>query len=164
MDARTGYDWILLDTEHSPTGPMEVFDQLLALDRASAEVTSAVVRPPWNDPVQFKKLLDIGVCNLVVLVQRHCHFDMTEFSLSPRLGMLKRKRQDRGTWFSRLTTLLTVFISRWCPTSPLLPRHSELSRPSASRLQECGALPARRGPADMAGTNPTRESLPIRSA
>ena len=55
---------MLLDTEHSPTGPLDVFDQLLALDRS--EHTTPVVRPPWNDPVQFKKLLDIGARTILV--------------------------------------------------------------------------------------------------
>jgi 4-hydroxy-2-oxoheptanedioate aldolase len=62
--ADSGYDWVLLDTEHSPQGPPEIFDQLLALDRS--DDTSPVVRPPWNDSVQFKKLLDIGARTLLV--------------------------------------------------------------------------------------------------
>ena len=56
--------WVLLDTEHSPTGPKDVFDQLLALDRS--EHTTPIVRPPWNDSVEFKKLLDIGARTLLV--------------------------------------------------------------------------------------------------
>ena len=41
----SGYDWVLLDTEHSPNGPVQVFDQLMALDKPGG--TRAVVRPPW---------------------------------------------------------------------------------------------------------------------
>ena len=55
---------MLLDTEHSPTGPKDVFDQLLALDRS--DHTTPIVRPPWNDSVEFKKLLDIGARTLLV--------------------------------------------------------------------------------------------------
>ena len=62
--ADSGYDWVLLDTEHSPQGALEVYDQLLALDRS--DITTPVVRPSWNDPVQIKKLLDIGARTLLV--------------------------------------------------------------------------------------------------
>ena len=41
-----------------------MFDQLLALDRS--EHTTPIVRPPWNDSVEFKKLLDIGARTLLV--------------------------------------------------------------------------------------------------
>lgn len=58
------FDWILLDCEHSPTDVSDVLPQLMAVDRST--VTTPVVRPPWNDQVIFKKLLDIGARSLLV--------------------------------------------------------------------------------------------------
>jgi len=58
------FDWILLDCEHSPTDVADVLPQLMAVDRST--VTTPVVRPPWNDQVIFKKLLDIGARSLLV--------------------------------------------------------------------------------------------------
>jgi 4-hydroxy-2-oxoheptanedioate aldolase len=61
--AGAGFDWILIDTEHSPNDLADVHRQLQAMQGSA---TAAVVRPPWNDPVVFKRLLDIGVQSLLV--------------------------------------------------------------------------------------------------
>jgi 4-hydroxy-2-oxoheptanedioate aldolase len=61
--AGAGFDWIVLDTEHSPTELPMVHSQLQAMSGGTA---SAVVRPVWNDPVVFKRLLDAGVQSLLV--------------------------------------------------------------------------------------------------
>jgi len=61
--AGAGFDWILIDTEHSPNELADVHRQLQAMQGTD---TSAVVRPPWNDPVVVKRLLDIGVQSLLV--------------------------------------------------------------------------------------------------
>lgn len=61
--AGSGFDWLLLDTEHAPNELLTIHRQLQAMQGSS---TAAVVRPAWNDPVIFKRLLDIGVQNLLV--------------------------------------------------------------------------------------------------
>jgi 4-hydroxy-2-oxoheptanedioate aldolase len=58
-----GFDWLLIDTEHSPTELPMVLDQLRALEGGTA---TPIVRPAWNDPVLFKRLLDLGVQTLLV--------------------------------------------------------------------------------------------------
>ena len=58
-----GFDWILLDAEHAPNDVLTLVPQLMALkDSASAPV----VRPPWNDTVVIKRLLDAGFHNFLV--------------------------------------------------------------------------------------------------
>jgi 4-hydroxy-2-oxoheptanedioate aldolase len=61
--AGSGFDWMCLDTEHSPVELTMVHSQLQAMTGGTA---AAVVRPAWNDAVLFKRLLDIGVQNFVV--------------------------------------------------------------------------------------------------
>jgi 4-hydroxy-2-oxoheptanedioate aldolase len=61
--AGSGFDWILLDTEHAPNELPMVFSQLQALVGGTA---APVVRPAWNDMVLMKRLLDVGVQNLLV--------------------------------------------------------------------------------------------------
>ena len=61
--ADSGFDWILIDTEHAPNEPPMVADQLRA---ASLGRAAPVVRPAWNDPVILKRLLDVGVQTLLV--------------------------------------------------------------------------------------------------
>ena len=53
----SGFDWLLLDSEHGPNDVLSLVPQLMALkDSPSAPV----VRPHWNDPIVLKRLLDIG--------------------------------------------------------------------------------------------------------
>lgn len=61
--ADSGFDWILIDSEHAPNEVPMVADQLRA---ASLGRATPVVRPPWNDPVNLKRLLDVGVQTLLV--------------------------------------------------------------------------------------------------
>ena len=59
----SGFDWILVDTEHSPNEPPAVLAQLQALQAGTA---TPIVRPAWNDPVLLKRLLDIGAQAVLV--------------------------------------------------------------------------------------------------
>lgn len=61
--AGAGYDWILLDTEHSPNDLESVLSQLQA---AAPYPTAAVVRVAWNDMVLIKRYLDIGAQSLLI--------------------------------------------------------------------------------------------------
>ncbi|MHA3916479.1 HpcH/HpaI aldolase family protein [Halovulum sp. GXIMD14793] len=55
--ADIGYDWLLVDMEHSPNDMASVLSQLQAL---KAGTSTAIVRPAWNDPVMIKRVLDLG--------------------------------------------------------------------------------------------------------
>ncbi len=61
--AGAGYDWILLDQEHSPNDLESLLAQLQA---AASYPTSAVVRVPWNDAVHIKRVLDVGAQSLLI--------------------------------------------------------------------------------------------------
>src|SRR5262245_1499067 len=61
--AGSGFDWILIDTEHAPNELPMVVAQLQALVGGTA---APVVRPAWNDTVIMKRLLDVGVQNFLV--------------------------------------------------------------------------------------------------
>jgi len=61
--AGAGFDWILLDMEHSPN---DLESALAQLQAAAAYPTHPVVRVPWNDMVSIKRLLDIGTQSLLV--------------------------------------------------------------------------------------------------
>ena len=58
-----GFDWILLDAEHAPNDVLTLVPQLMALKDS---VSAPVVRPPWNDTVVIKRLLDAGFHNFLV--------------------------------------------------------------------------------------------------
>ncbi len=61
--AGAGFDWILLDTEHSPS---ELENLLTQLQAAAAYATHPVVRVAWNDMVTIKRVLDVGAQSLLV--------------------------------------------------------------------------------------------------
>jgi 4-hydroxy-2-oxoheptanedioate aldolase len=59
----SGFDWLLLDTEHSPNEIPDLLAQLQAVDGGPA---TPIVRPAWNDMVLIKRCLDIGAPALLV--------------------------------------------------------------------------------------------------
>ncbi|TDQ59794.1 5-dehydro-4-deoxy-D-glucarate aldolase [Mesocricetibacter intestinalis] len=58
-----GFDWLLLDGEHAPNDVLSFIPQLMALKDSES---MPIVRPPKNDPVVIKRLLDIGFYNILV--------------------------------------------------------------------------------------------------
>ena len=60
--APAGYDWALLDMEHTPSDYFTVMGQMQVF---AATTTTAIVRPEWNDPVVVKRLLDMGARGLL---------------------------------------------------------------------------------------------------
>lgn len=52
-----GFDWIVIDMEHSPNDIQEVLTQLQIIQGFSSE---PIVRVPWNEPVMVKRVLDMG--------------------------------------------------------------------------------------------------------
>jgi len=60
--ADSGFDWILLDTEHSPNEIPDLVGQLQAMQGSA---TTPIIRPAWNDAVLAKRALDIGAQTLL---------------------------------------------------------------------------------------------------
>lgn len=63
MLAGCGFDWVLIDTEHSPIELPDVIDHLRAIEGAGLP---ALVRPAWNDMVLIKRVLDQGAQTLLI--------------------------------------------------------------------------------------------------
>ncbi len=61
--AGAGFDWILIDLEHSPNDLESLLAQLQA---AAAYSAHPVVRVPWNDMVTIKRVLDVGAQSVLV--------------------------------------------------------------------------------------------------
>jgi len=58
-----GFDWVLLDAEHAPNDVLTLIPQLMALkDSPSAPF----VRPPANESVVIKRMLDAGFFNFLI--------------------------------------------------------------------------------------------------
>jgi 4-hydroxy-2-oxoheptanedioate aldolase len=63
ISAGAGFDWLLIDTEHSPSDLENVLGQLQA---AAPYDVSPIVRPASNDAVLIKRYLDIGAQTLLI--------------------------------------------------------------------------------------------------
>jgi 4-hydroxy-2-oxoheptanedioate aldolase len=61
--AGAGFDWMVLDGEHSPNDPTTILPQLQAV---APYPVAPVVRPAWNDTVLIKRYLDIGTQSLLI--------------------------------------------------------------------------------------------------
>jgi 4-hydroxy-2-oxoheptanedioate aldolase len=60
--AGAGYDWLLLDMEHTTVDASQIAAHVRAAYGGTAEL---VVRIPWNEPIMVKRLLDAGVRSLM---------------------------------------------------------------------------------------------------
>src|SRR5574339_1053359 len=99
--AGTGFDWILLDTEHSPNDLESLLTQLQA---AAPYPTHPVVRVPWNDMVTIKRTLDIGAQSLLVpyVSTKEEAQDAVSFTRYPPAGVRGVAGTTRATRFGRL--------------------------------------------------------------
>jgi 4-hydroxy-2-oxoheptanedioate aldolase len=60
--AGSGFDWLLVDAEHSPNDTLSVLAQHQAVGAYDCEV---VVRIPGNDPILIKQYLDLGIRSIL---------------------------------------------------------------------------------------------------
>jgi len=61
--ARLGFDWLVVDVEHSPFGYDAMVQSVMAILPTG---TTPLVRVPWNDPAWIKRALDTGALGIVV--------------------------------------------------------------------------------------------------
>ena len=61
--AGSGYDWMLLDMEHTPVDPSQIANHIRAARGGTAEL---IVRVPWNEPIMMKRLLDTGIRSFMI--------------------------------------------------------------------------------------------------
>lgn len=61
--ASAGYDWVVVETEHTAIDVSEVLRLLIAIEGRGAV---PLVRLAWNDPVQCKAVLDSGAAGVIV--------------------------------------------------------------------------------------------------
>jgi len=111
--ANSGFDWMLLDTEHSPNDPHMVHTQLMAAKGGTAH---AVVRPAWNDLVMIKRFLDLGAQTLLLPYvqtpeEAHAAVQATRF---PPDGMRGVAGSTRAAGFGRIKDYLNRANAEMC--------------------------------------------------
>jgi 4-hydroxy-2-oxoheptanedioate aldolase len=111
--SHSGFDWLLLDTEHSPN---EVPDVLSQLQAAQAGTASCIVRPAWNDFVLIKRLLDIGAQTLLLPFVQNPEeaFDAVEATRYPPGGVRGITGSGRASRYGRVKDYLKNANSEIC--------------------------------------------------
>ena len=61
--ASAGYDWVVVETEHTAIDVSEVLRLMIAIESRGAV---PLVRLAWNDPIQCKAVLDSGAAGVIV--------------------------------------------------------------------------------------------------
>jgi 4-hydroxy-2-oxoheptanedioate aldolase len=99
--AGAGFDWFLIDTEHTPADIETVLRQLQAI---SAYPTTPIVRVPWNDMVTIKRILDLGVQTLLIpqVTTVEEAKNAVAFAQYPAAGMRGVAGTTRATGFGRI--------------------------------------------------------------
>ena len=65
--AGAGYDFVVIDTEHSPLDTLTVQASVMA---TKGTKTAPIVRVAWNDAVLIKRVLDLGAAGVLVPMVR----------------------------------------------------------------------------------------------
>ena len=99
--AGSGFDWLLLDTEHSPNEVPMVLSQLQAVMENRVH---PIVRPPWNDQVMIKRFLDAGVQTLLIpMIQTQAEAEQAVASTRyPPRGVRGFASASRSSRFGRV--------------------------------------------------------------
>jgi 4-hydroxy-2-oxoheptanedioate aldolase len=111
--ADSGFDWVLLDGEHSPNEVPGVMSQLQAFAGGTA---TPIVRPAWNDAVMVKRVLDIGAQSILVpYVQNADEATRAVASVRyPPAGIRGVAAATRASRYGRVTDYLKSADSEIC--------------------------------------------------
>ena len=109
----SGFDWILLDTEHSPNEIPSLLSQLQVLARTT---TTPIVRPAWNDAVLIKRIMDLGAQTLLVpfVQDRQEAQRAVAATRYPPVGIRGTAGGSRASRYGRVTDYLTRANSEIC--------------------------------------------------
>jgi 4-hydroxy-2-oxoheptanedioate aldolase len=99
--AGAGFDWFLIDTEHTPA---DIETVLQVVQAVAAYPTEPVVRVPWNDMVTIKRVLDIGVQSILIpqVTTVEEARNAVAFARFPKAGLRGVAGTTRATRFGRI--------------------------------------------------------------
>ncbi len=149
MLGQLGYDWILLDCEHTPNDEPGVMAMLQAL---SACEIAPVVRPTCLDVAEIKRLLDVGARNILVpYVQNVEEAALAAAAVAyPPEGIRGVSTTSRATGFGAEPDYFTKARDGICLIVQIE------TREALDRLEEIAAVPGIDGlfigPADLAAS------------
>jgi len=142
-----GFDWILLDMEHSANTIKSVLSQTQAIE--SRGKTSVIVRPAWNDPVLIKPLLDNGLNSLIIPMvntSEEAH-NAVKACLYPPKGIRGVAMSQRGNDYGRVKDYFKFIEENMCIIPQLETKISIENLSSIANVEGISGLFI--GPADL---------------
>lgn len=114
---KAGFDWVCIDCEHGAGDHTEMLHQLHAV---GCTPTAPLVRVAWNDPVRFKRVLDMGASGIVVpyvtdALQAHAAVSAMRYPPAGVRGVSKMTRaadfsKSFGTYFAQANEQLVLVV------------------------------------------------------
>jgi 4-hydroxy-2-oxoheptanedioate aldolase len=113
IEGDSGFDWILLDSEHSPNEVPGLLAQLQALQRSPV---APVVRPAWNDAVLIKRVLDVGAPSVLIPYVQNADEAVRAVAATryPPAGIRGVAAATRASRFGRVTDYLNKANDEIC--------------------------------------------------
>ncbi len=109
----SGYDWVVLDMEHAPNELPMIMAQMQAM---AAGGTSIVVRPPWNDMIMIKRILDIGAQTILLPYIQNAEEarKAVEYVRYPTAGVRGAAGGTRATAYGRIKDYMEKVDEQTC--------------------------------------------------
>ena len=113
--AGSGIDWLLLDMEHAPNDLSQITDHLRAAGSANPDA-QMIVRMPSSDQTITKRLLDIGVRNLMFPMIQNAEDARRAMSWTryPPEGLRGISATIRANNYARQSDYLTTYADAQC--------------------------------------------------
>ena len=108
-----GFDWAVVDMEHSPLGIADVVHLLQAV---AGTPMAPVLRVPWNDAVTLKRVLDAGASTVLVLFVQNADEARRAVAATryPPQGIRGMAGMSRGSRFGTTPNYLTTANAGLC--------------------------------------------------
>jgi len=108
-----GFDFLVVDMEHTPLDPPQMADILRAIAGTPAQ---AVVRPPWNDMVLIKRAMDAGAQTLLLPFVQNAEEARraVAYTRYPPEGVRGVAGTHRGSRFGAVPNYLKIADSEVC--------------------------------------------------
>ena len=147
VTAPAGYDWALIDMEHSPN---DYFSVLWQLQVFAASNTTAIVRADWNDTVIVKRLLDLGAPGILFPMIQSVEEAQSSVSATryPPHGVRGVSGATRATKFGRVTDYVDRIEDETAVLLQLETRHAVEQAEAISDVDGISGIFF--GPADIA--------------
>jgi 4-hydroxy-2-oxoheptanedioate aldolase len=131
--AAADFDWVLIDMEHSPNELASVLAQLQVYDGGRP---SPIVRPPWNEPVLVKRLLDLGVGSLLFPMVQTAEEARQAVAATryPPKGVRGLSLNQRANRFGRVKDYLSSYEDETCVVAQIE------TRAALSRIEEIASV------------------------